>query len=153
MPSIELAPGEEVLTGSAGAMCSPVSGVNAHLRRIPRDPSDFQLVVTFHHANGSLGEAELNPIGATGLVSEIACVIDQGNGRELRKGTALDTGACMADDLQHPALGRVKAAVDRQSPTADPNGNAPTGEPPGKTRNHRPKLSLRYRSQTFATDL
>lgn len=59
----------------------------------------------------------------------------------------------MADDLQHQALGRVKVEVDRQSPTADPIGNAPTGEPPGMTRNRRPKLSLRYRSQTFATDL
>lgn len=59
----------------------------------------------------------------------------------------------MADDLQHRALGRVKAEVDRQSPTADPNGNAPTGDPPGKIRNRRPKVSLRYRSQTFATDL
>lgn len=59
----------------------------------------------------------------------------------------------MADGLQHQALGRGNAEVDRQSPTADPIGNAPTGEPPGKTRNHRPKLSLRYRSQTLATDL
>lgn len=94
MPSIELAPGEEILTGSAGAMRSPVSGVNAHLRLIPRDPSDFRVVVTFHHTGDSRCEAELNPIEATGLVSEIACVIDQGNGREFRKGTALDTGAC-----------------------------------------------------------
>jgi hypothetical protein len=94
MPSIELALGEEILTGRASATRSPVSGVNAHLRLIPRDPSDFLVVVTFHHANGSLGEAELNPIEAAGFVSEIACISVQGNGRELRKGTALVTGAC-----------------------------------------------------------
>ncbi len=75
-------------------MRSPVSGVNAHLRLIPRDRSDFRVVVTFHRADGSLCEAELKPVEAAGLMSEIARVIDQGNGREQRQGTAPDTGAC-----------------------------------------------------------
>ena len=94
MPSIESVPGDESLVGGASAMRSPVSGVNAHLRLIPRDPSDFRVVVTFHRADGSLCEAELKPVEAAGLMSEIACVIDQGNGREHRKGAAPDAGAC-----------------------------------------------------------
>lgn len=93
MPFIESVPGEESLVGGASAARSPVSGVNAHLRLIPRDPGDFRVVVTFHHADGSLCEAELRPVEAAGLMSEIACVIDQGNERERQKRTTPDAGA------------------------------------------------------------
>ena len=94
MPFFESVPGEESLVGGASAARSPVSGVNAHLRMIPRDPSDFRVVVTFHRADGSLCEAELKPVEAAGLMSEIARVIDQGNGRERRKGAGHEVGAC-----------------------------------------------------------
>ena len=69
--------------GGTSATRLPVSGINAHLRLIPRDPGDYRVVVTFHHANGSLCEAELKPVEAAGLMSEIARVIDQGNRRGL----------------------------------------------------------------------
>lgn len=74
---------EESHAGAPSATRSPITGVNAHLRLIPRDPGDFRVVVTFHHANGSLCEAELKPVEAAGLMSEIARVIDQGNRRGL----------------------------------------------------------------------
>lgn len=75
--------GEGNPIGGAGAARLPVSGINAHLRLIPCDPGDYRVVVTFHHANGSLGEAELEPVEAAGLMSAIARVIDQGNRRGL----------------------------------------------------------------------
>ena len=84
MPSIESVPGEGSPAGGASATRSPVSSVNAHLRPIPRDPNDFRVVVTFHRADGSLCEAELKPVEAAGLMSEIALVINQGNGHGLR---------------------------------------------------------------------
>lgn len=59
----------------------------------------------------------------------------------------------MADDQKHQALGNAKAAVDRQGPVADPDGHSLVEDSPGKVRSHRPKLSLRYRPRTFATDL
>ena len=93
MPSVESVPGEEGAAGGASATRSRVSGVNAHLRQFPRDPSDFQVVVTFHRVDGSLCEAELKPFEAAGLMSEIARVIDQGN-RERQNGAAPDAGAC-----------------------------------------------------------
>src|SRR3546814_6229814 len=58
-----------------------VSGVNAHLLELPREPRDFRVVVTFHHEDGSLCEAELAPAEAARLMSEILGVINQGNGR------------------------------------------------------------------------
>lgn len=58
-----------------------VSGVNAHLRVIPREPRDFRVVVTFHHEDGSLCEAELAPAEAARLMSEILGAINHGNGR------------------------------------------------------------------------
>lgn len=70
-------------TGDATATPLPINGVNAHLRLKPRDPDDFWVVVTFHHADGSLCEAELKPFEAAGLMSEIAHVIDQGNSPDL----------------------------------------------------------------------
>jgi hypothetical protein len=82
MPSIESVPGEESPAGGASATRSPVSGVHAHLRLIPRDPGDFRVVVTFHYADGSLCEAELKPVESAGLMSEIAHVIDQGNSHD-----------------------------------------------------------------------
>lgn len=75
--------GEGSPIGGASAARLPVSGINAHLRLIPSDLGDFRVVVTFHHTNGSLCEAELKPVEAAGLMSEIARVIDQGNGRGL----------------------------------------------------------------------
>lgn len=84
MPFSESVPGEEDSAVGAKSPRSPVSGVNAHLRLLPRDPNDFRVVVTFHHTDGSLCEAELKPVEAAGLMSEIACVIDHGNGQEQR---------------------------------------------------------------------
>jgi hypothetical protein len=81
MPIIESASGMEESIGGASTEGSRVNGVNAHLRLIPRDPSDFRVVVTFHSADGSLCEAELKPVEAAGLMSEIACVIERGNSR------------------------------------------------------------------------
>lgn len=63
---------------STASTSLPVSGVNAHLRLIPRDPENYRVVLTFHHADGSLCEAALGPSEATELMSEIAGVIDQG---------------------------------------------------------------------------
>lgn len=79
----EAGSGEGSPIGDASATRLPVSGINAHLRLIPRDKGDYRVVVTFHHANGSLCEAELKPVEAAGLMSEIARVIDQGNRRGL----------------------------------------------------------------------
>lgn len=79
MPSIESVPGEESPAGGASVIRSPVSGVNAHLRLFPRNPGDFRVVVTFHRADGSICEAELTPLDAASLMSEIARTIDQGN--------------------------------------------------------------------------
>ncbi|KRA79736.1 hypothetical protein ASD76_17090 [Altererythrobacter sp. Root672] len=67
-----------------GAARSPVSGVNAHLRLIPRDSGDFRVVITFHQADGAICEAELKPHEAAILLSEIAHVIDQGKSRRAR---------------------------------------------------------------------
>lgn len=75
--------GEGSSIGGARATRLPVSGVNANLRLIPCDPGGYRVVVTFHHADGSLCEAELKPFDAAGLMSEIARVIDQGNRRGL----------------------------------------------------------------------
>jgi hypothetical protein len=66
-------------TGGTSAARLPVDGVNAHLRLIPSDPGEFRVVVTFHDADGLLCEAELKPIEAAGLMSEIVRVIDKGN--------------------------------------------------------------------------
>ena len=55
-----------------------VDQVNAHLRTFPREPADFRVVLTFHHTDGSLCEAQLTQDNATGLLSEIARVIHQG---------------------------------------------------------------------------
>ncbi len=79
MPSIGSFPGEKSPAGGVSLTCSPVSGVNAHLRLIPRNPGDFRVVVTFHRADGSLCEAELRPVEAAGLMSEIARIVDQGS--------------------------------------------------------------------------
>src|SRR3546814_6716965 len=71
MPFIGSVPGEQSLAG----------GVNAPLRLLPRDPSDFRVMAPFHHAGGLLCEAALNPFAAAGLMSDIVCVIHQGNSR------------------------------------------------------------------------
>src|SRR3546814_2484414 len=71
MPFIGSVPGEQSLAG----------GVNAPLRLIPRDPSDFRVMAPFHHAGGLLCEAELKPFAAAGLMSDIVRVINQGNSR------------------------------------------------------------------------
>lgn len=79
MPFAESFRGEEYPASCANTTRSPVNGVNAHLRQFPRDPGDFRVVVTFHREDGSLCEAELKPIEAATLMSEIARVIDHGN--------------------------------------------------------------------------
>ena len=79
---------------STDARREPVSDVNAHLRTIPRDLSDFRVVVTFHRSDGSLCEAELKPAEAAGLMSEILCVINQGNGGAHRRRAALGRISC-----------------------------------------------------------
>lgn len=79
MPIIESETRDESPAWDAGVHRSPVSGVNAHLRLIPRGPGGFRVVVTFHHADGSLCEAELTPVEAVGLMAEISRVIDQGD--------------------------------------------------------------------------
>jgi len=55
----------------------------------------------------------------------------------------------MADGQKLKAL----ADADLQSSAAGPDGNDLEFEPSGKVRIHRAKLSLRYRSQTHATNL
>lgn len=82
MPIIESVSRAECSAGGESIRRSPVTGVNAHLR-IPRDPADFLVVVTFHHADGALCEAELTPNEAVGLMAEIGRVIDQGSTNEL----------------------------------------------------------------------
>ncbi|PIX63930.1 MAG: hypothetical protein COZ43_13055 [Sphingomonadales bacterium CG_4_10_14_3_um_filter_58_15] len=82
MSSIESVSEQESPADGASTTRLPVSGVNAHLRLIPRDPGAFRVVVTFHQGDGSLCEAELQPVEAAGLMSEIAHVIDQGNSRD-----------------------------------------------------------------------
>ena len=77
---------DAIIPGSKTTVCvtarrSRVTGVNAHLRVIPREPQDFRVVVTFHQADGSLCEAELAPTEAARLMSEILGIINQGNGR------------------------------------------------------------------------
>jgi hypothetical protein len=79
MPSIGPAPGEESSAGAASKTCSPVSGVHAQLRQLPGDPCDFRVVVSFLRADGSNCEAELTPVDAAGLMSEIALEISLGN--------------------------------------------------------------------------
>ena len=81
MPSIESSPGEGSTAGGASVTRSHLSSVNAHLRLIPRDLNSFRVVVTLLRTDGSMCEAELNPVEAAGLMSEIARVIDQGNSR------------------------------------------------------------------------
>jgi len=81
MPIIESAPRGESTVGDSRTTPLLVSGFNAHLRLIPRDLGDFRVVVTFHRADGALCEAELKPVEAAGLMSEIACAIEQGNSR------------------------------------------------------------------------
>src|SRR3546814_1042864 len=73
MPFIGSVPGEQSLAG----------GVNAPLRLIPRDPSDFRIMPPFHHAGGLLCEAELKPFAAAGLMSHIVRAINQDNSRGL----------------------------------------------------------------------
>jgi hypothetical protein len=106
MPFIESVPGVECPAVGANVPRSLVSGVNAHLRLIPRDPNDFRVVVTFHHTDGSLCEvvtfhradgspceAELKPVEAAGLMSEIWHVIDQGNDQGRRTAAGQRHGA------------------------------------------------------------
>jgi hypothetical protein len=93
MPFIESVPGVECPAVGANFPRSLVSGVNAHLRLIPRDPNDFRVVVTFHRADGSLCEAELKPVEAAGLMSEIWHVIDQGNDQGRRTAAGQRHGA------------------------------------------------------------
>src|SRR3546814_18122252 len=76
MPFIGSVPGEQSLAG----------GVNAPLRLIPRDPSDFRVMAPLHHAGGLLCEAELKPFAAAGLMSDIVRVINQGDSEERRVG-------------------------------------------------------------------
>lgn len=59
----------------------------------------------------------------------------------------------MADKPEKQSPTNGHAAAERQSTAAHPDGDALAAGPPGKVRIHRPKLSLRYRTQTFATDL
>src|SRR3546814_16536063 len=75
MPFIGSVPGEQSLAG----------GVNAPLRLIPRDPSDFRVMAPFHHAGGLPCEAELKPFAAAGLMSDIVRVLNQGNRTEERR--------------------------------------------------------------------
>lgn len=77
MPLIKSELGDQCPAGSEGVRRFPVSGVNAHLR-IPRKPADFRVVVTFHHADGTLCEAELTPNEAAELMAQIGRTIDQG---------------------------------------------------------------------------
>ena len=87
MPNFNTQPRDQRTFTGVSTPRSPVSGVNAHLR-IPRDPGDFRVVVTFHHADGLLCEAELKPVDAIGLMAEIGHVVDQGNSS--RKSATLD---------------------------------------------------------------
>ncbi len=59
----------------------------------------------------------------------------------------------MADEPENQAPASEHAKADPQRPDSGPDGRALADDPPGKGRIHRPKLSLRYRSQTFAADL
>lgn len=59
----------------------------------------------------------------------------------------------MADEPENQAPASEHAQADRQRPDTVPGDHALADDQPGKGRIHRPKLSLRYRSQTFATDL
>lgn len=83
MPIIGSVLRAEGSAGGEGISRSLISGVNAHLR-IPRDPADFRVVLTFHHTDGTLCEAELMPNEAAGLMAEIGRAIDQGSTNELR---------------------------------------------------------------------
>lgn len=69
----------KISSGDTRAVRSLVSGVNAHLRQIPPDPSGFKAVVTLHHADGALCEAELEPVEAAHLMPGILQVINRGN--------------------------------------------------------------------------
>lgn len=79
MPFIRSVPGEESPDDGANAMYSPVRGVLAHLKVIPGIPDDFRVVVTLARTDRSPAEAELTPVEAAGLMSEIARAIDLGN--------------------------------------------------------------------------
>lgn len=59
----------------------------------------------------------------------------------------------MADKPENQASANVGTRADRQRPDTVPNDRALAEGQAGKGRIHRPKLSLRYRSQTLATDL
>lgn len=83
MPIIESESRAQRPADGKGVRRSLVSGVNAHLR-IPRDPADFRVVVTFHHADGALCEAELTPDEAAGLMAEIGRVINRGSTNDLQ---------------------------------------------------------------------
>lgn len=76
MPSIQSESARAAPANGAGAARLSVSDVGAHLRVIP---GDFRVVITFHLADGTLGEAELKPLEAAGLLSELAKAIDRGN--------------------------------------------------------------------------
>lgn len=78
----------------ADGSCSPVTGVNAHLRFFPSAPEEFRVVVTFHRSDGSLCEALLSPLEAAGLMAEIVRAIDQGNGEQSPKRTRSNKGDC-----------------------------------------------------------
>ena len=69
---------EPNFAAKASTTPASVDGVNAHLRTFPRDHADFRVVLTFHHLDGSLCEAELTRDDATRLLSEIVRVIHQG---------------------------------------------------------------------------
>src|SRR3546814_14118968 len=102
IPFIGSVPGEQSLAG----------GVNAPLRLIPRDPSDFRVMAPFHHADGLLCEAELKPFAAAGLMSDIVRVINQGNSR----GPHVTRGA------------KREAPAERENKDATAYSQAPAGE-------------------------
>jgi len=84
MPSIESPSAVVSPADAANAGRLPVNRIGAHLRLLPGlaedfRPKDFRIVVTFHLADGTLGEAELKPHEAAGLMSELAKAIDRGN--------------------------------------------------------------------------
>jgi hypothetical protein len=82
MPIIESLLQADGASGEESAKRSPVTGVNAHLR-IPRDPAEFRVVITFHHVDGLLCEAELTPNQADELMAGIGRAIYLGDTNEL----------------------------------------------------------------------
>ncbi|MBD3772383.1 MAG: hypothetical protein IE921_02230 [Rhodobacteraceae bacterium] len=59
----------------------------------------------------------------------------------------------MADEPENQASANIHIKADRQRRDTIPSDHALAEGQAGKGRVHRPKLSLRYRSQTLATDL